>query len=286
MLVPTMTPEEIYAEMHKDAAWLQNEISYKIYPQYSKRVKKMLRFPDLKPYTLISKTTHIEYVVIFFSYQHSDWKRPYCVVYTKYAHETGNTLVYLENDRFAIRLYTSHFLQRYRERNAENIAKFEHIANLDFEFFFILRNWDVDEMQFNKSMIEQMPKNPYWKSVKEQMENSRFWQDPDYERYSVACLSGMCLCERHKENKDISIYDTYISFDLLKSSQGLDFMGSYSIVFLNALDRVYPRQKQKIRDEWENMIKSLEKYDYANGISIFIDKMQELSERYPISAIV
>ena len=32
MLVPTMTPEEIYAEMYKDAAWLEDRITNKIYP--------------------------------------------------------------------------------------------------------------------------------------------------------------------------------------------------------------------------------------------------------------
>ena len=32
MLVPTMTPEEIYADMCKDAAWLNDQITYKIYP--------------------------------------------------------------------------------------------------------------------------------------------------------------------------------------------------------------------------------------------------------------
>ena len=281
-----MTPEEIYAEMYKDAEWLQNEISFKIYPVYSKRVKKLLKFPDMKKYSLCSKVTHITYEVVFFSYQHSDWKRPYCVIYTKYTHESGKTLVYIERDRFAIRLYTSHFLQRFRERNAEHVERFEELANLDFEFFFILKNWDVAELKFNKEMIEQAPNNPYWKNIKNQIEHSRFWQDPDYERYSVACISGMCLCERHKVNSNISIYDTFISSNLLKSSQGFDFMSGYTQVFLNALQRAYPRQKVMIIKEWNEMLDSLPENDSERGIDMFFGKLDELADRYPTSAIV
>ena len=83
MLVPTMTPEEIYAEIYKDAEWLQDELNNKIYPQYCKRVLKVKKFPDLKLYELVSKKTHITYTIVGFAYQHSDWKHPYCIIYTK-----------------------------------------------------------------------------------------------------------------------------------------------------------------------------------------------------------
>lgn len=283
MLVPTMTPEEIYAEMYKDAEWLEDKINCKLTLEAMKLAKRAKRFPWHKVYVVKSEKTQISYNVIFLAHQRGDWNRLMCIIYTKYSHESGKTLIYLERKRFAIRIYTPHFLQRYKERQKEHVEKFQDFASLDIEFFFLLRNWEVAEMTLFKSFIDEDPNSFVAQKIKEMQNRTKFWQDSDYERYSVACIMGMCLCERHKQNKNISIFDTFISPDLLKGEQFLDFIPAYAQVLLNAIVREYPRQRELISREWEHTLESSN--DVEDKPLYIIDKLEELSTRYPISAI-
>ena len=284
MLVPTMTPEEIYAEMRKDALWLQNKMNDKLIPEARKKVKRAKRYPYITRYVLKSENTNIEYRAVFFAYQHRDWENPRCILYTKYAHESGKTLVYLEQNRFAIRLYTHHFLHRYRERLSERAEELSALANLDFELYFIIQNWDVEEMRTINYMINADPDSELAKILKSQKEKSRFWQDPDYERYSAACLSGVCLCERHKSNPNISIYDTFINISMLKLTQLVDFIPAYSRVFLEKICYCYPRQRKIIANEWNEFVDNVPHDE--NSLDAMIDKICELTTRYPLSAVL
>lgn len=284
MLVPTMTPEEIYAEIYKDAEWLEDKVNIKLAPQTIKLIKRAKRFPFIKSYSVKRKETQIEYNIVFFAYQRGDWNRPSCFIYTKYTHESGRTLVYLERDRFAIRIYTPHFMQRFKERNSEFVSEFSELANLDLEFFFLLRNWDVREMKFFTEVVKDNPNSVVAKKIVEQQERTKFHQDTDYERYSVACLTGMCLCERHKQNKNISIFDTFISVELLKGDQHLNFLPAYAEVFLNAVCRVYTRQKELIMKEWNGHLDSCEGGGF-DKVLCTVEKLKELADRYPLPPI-
>lgn len=284
MLVPTMTPEEIYAEMYKDAAWLQNRVNNKLIDEAKKKAKRAKRFPHVSLNTLISEKTNIEYKIVFYTYQHGDWDRPRMFIYTKYTHEMGKTLVYIEQSKFAIRIYTPHFMQRYKERQHEHVQEFSPLANKDIEFFFLLRNWDVEEMKVIKGVLQTEPDDEIAVAINELQTHSRFWQDPEYERYSVACISGMCLCERHKKNPNISIFDTYINHFMIKYSQMFDYIPAFARVFLDAVVRAYPRQKHIICKEWNETVDNTP----ANSemLEHLCDKLSELDKRYPLSALL
>lgn len=279
MLVPTMTPEEIYAEMYKDAVWLQDKIKYKIYPAIQKMIKRESRFPFFNLSSIKSKKTHIEYNIAFFAYSKGDWNRPYCVIYTKYTHESGRTLVYIERDRFAIRIYTPHFMQRFKERQNEFVSQNDTLANIDLELLFIARNWEVEEMNLLKNFAEKYQHQQLSQKLDEVSSWSKFKQDSDYERYTVACLLGMCMCERNKKNPSISIFDTFITPDLFKWNQWLDFIPAYSQVVLNNLTRVYPRQKSHIIKEWNNLFCDNSDDDPFTSM---VEKMDELMTKYPL----
>lgn len=283
MLVPTMTPEEIYADMCKDAAWLNDQITYKIYPSVQKKIKRCTIFPFIHGCTLQSKVTKNQYNIIFFAYSRGDWNRPYSVIYTKYTHESGKTLIHIENARFAIRIYTPHFISRYKERMADLVENYRGLASVDIEAFFILRNWDVVEMHTLKDFCRANPNSGLAKHLERIDNQSKFWKDSDYERYSVACSMGMCLCERHKTNPYISIYDTFISPDLLKETQWVDFVPAYSHVMLNSLCRVHPKHKDRIVSEWNSWKNNLP--EDANLIQFMLDLINELIERYPLPAL-
>ena len=280
MLVPTMTPEEIYAEMYKDSAWLQDRIADKIYPSIQKMIKRRSLFPFFHVTSVKSAKTHIEYNVAFFAYSRGDWNRPYCVIYTKYTHESGKTLVYIEHNRFAIRIYTPHFMQRFKERQNEYVSDNETLANIDLELLFIARNWEVKEMDLLKSFAEESQNQKLSQKFEEISSWSKFKQDSDYERYTVACLLGMCLCERNKKHPDISIFDTFVTPDLFKFNQWIDFVPAYSHVVLNTLTRVYPRQKEHIVKEWNNSINECP--DDGDPLKYMLDKVDELMSRYPV----
>ena len=284
MLVPTMTPEEIYAEMYKDAAWLQERINNRLAPEVIKKLKRVKRFPHLSMNTLCSEKTKIVYNVVFYAYQHRDWETPRMFIYTKYTHETGKNLVYIEPKKFAIRIYTPHFMQRYKEREHKRVEEYSPIASNDIELFFLLRNWDVEEMKLVKSVLEIAPDDPLAKIIKERQEQSRFWQDPDYDRYSAACITGMCLCERHKKNPNISIYDTYINLNMLKYTQLFDFLPAYSRVFLDAICRAYPRHKETVIKEWQEAIGAAP--ENPKLIEIMCEKIEDINSRYPLHALI
>lgn len=283
MLVPTMTPEEIYADMCKDAAWLNDQITYKIYPSVQKKIKRCTIFPFIHGCTLESKVTKNQYNVIFVAYSRGDWNRPCSIIYLKYTHESGKTLIYIENHRFAIRIYTPHFISRYKERMADLVNKFSEISSLDIEAFFMLRNWDVVEMSTLKDYRSANPNSDLTKTLENIESQSRFKKDSDYERYTVACAMGVCLCEKHKTNPNISIYDTFLSPDLLKETQMVDFVPAYSHVMLNAMCREYPRHKDFIVKEWNNSYNKIP--EDAPIIPYMVEEINKLLDKFPISAL-
>ena len=283
MIVPTMTPEEIYAEMYKDAEWLQERVNNILTPNYCKLAKRAKNYPYIKSYCEISPKTQIVYDIFYWSYVRSDWNRPQYIIYTTYSHEGGKTLVYIEKKGFSIRIYTPHFMSRYRERDEERMSQCDGGLNIDL--CFIIKNYDVQEMRFFKNISENMRDNPYIMQLLGQQQLSRFWQDPDYERYSAACLRGVCLCERHKKNPHISIFDTFISYDLLKDSQRIEYAMAYVHVFLRAVEKKYPRQFQFIAKEWNDFVDNMNKSD-GNPLEMLIDKLIELEERYPLNIVM
>ena len=84
MLVPTMTPEEIYAEMHKDADWLWNQIVKKFHPVFQKQVKRSNSFPCAKMFLATSRDTKITYHIVFVVHNRGGWdKIPTIIIYTQ-----------------------------------------------------------------------------------------------------------------------------------------------------------------------------------------------------------
>lgn len=288
MLVPTMTPEEIHAELFKDAPWLQDEINLTLFKEYGKHVKRTNKFPDIKLYTRRSKKTQIFYYIAFFSYRRSEWDRPHFIVYTKYAHESGQTLIYIEPKRgLGIRLYTAHFLKRYLERDNERVEDNLQLANLDPALFFILRNRDVEEMKFMDTLTEDAKQHPVYQQIKEVRERTKFWQDPDYDRYTVACSSGVCLCERHKTNPLISIYDTFLSIKILKFDQLIDYIMAYSHLFLREMSLAYPRQSNVWGKEWNDFVDGMNVDDPdSDFMDLITKKIDDLAKRYPLYALL
>ena len=279
MLLPTMTPEEIYAEMHKDAEWLENTINKKFVPLFQKGAKRATNFPYFKPFYDVSSKTLITYWVVMIAYHRSDWKKPRVAIFTKYSHEYGSNIIYIENDRFAIRLYTPHFLQRIKERCSAMNYKVPIEMNQYEDMMLVLCNRDVEELTLWKDLEKNHKDNEMYQELYAEAHQTKFWQDPDYERYGVACDSGLCLCERSKKNPNISIYNTIISPDMLIDIQRYDFFKSYILVFLRAMEREYPRQRDTWGREYEQLRNSTEDIDaFIKG---FVDLMIDFAKRYP-----
>jgi hypothetical protein len=166
---------------------------------------------------------------------------------------------------------------------ADLVNKFSEVSSLDIEAFFMLRNWDVVEMRTLKDFRIANPNSDLTKTLENIENQSRFKKDSDYERYTVACAMGVCLCEKHKTNPNISIYDTFLSPDLLKETQMVDFVPAHTHVMLNAMCREYPRQKDFIINEWNNSRYKIP--EDAPIIPYMVEEINKLLEKYPISAL-
>lgn len=289
MLVPTMTPEEIYAEMAKDVNDLASAINTRYIPEFAKTIRRTQRFPEAKPYVWVSRKTRIEYILIFVAYRKADHKKvPHFFVYTIYSHETGRNLVYIEPDRFAIRIYTPHFIQRYKERDPALAEALSNISDYYFECAFLLRNHRVKETEFMKHLDETVD-DPLYIEGREKEKRSRFWQDPDYERYTVACERGLCLCERNKANPNISIYDTFVAYDMLKPTQYIDFTQAVVPLVLDRIALYYPRQKEFWIKEWNEFADAVGKdtaIDNFEKCRLILAKLDEFNRRYPIDSLL
>ena len=284
MLVPTMTPEEIYRAIYSDAKWLQDRI-FRLFPEIEKQIKRSKQFPFIAARIINSPTTKIAYNIVFFAYQKSDWDKRHFIIYTTYTHEGGKTLVYVDNKKFAIRIYTPHFMQRYKERHADYVNENSHIAKYGIEVFFILRNWEVVEMTRIKTIIQEtMETDPdLARTLEYRMTKSKFEQDPNYERYSVACMHGMCLCERSKDkNIDISIYNTFVATKQLIEEQFIDFIYAYGEVVLTTICRMYSRQRDMIAKEWNTELNNIP--EGKTRYECMVEKINEFCLRYPIPA--
>ena len=284
MLVPTMTPEEIYRAIYSDAKWLQDRI-FRLFPEIEKQIKRSKQFPFIAARIINSPTTKIAYNIVFFAYQKSDWDKRHFIIYTTYTHEGGKTLVYVDNKKFAIRIYTPHFMQRYKERHADYVNENSHIAKYGIEVFFILRNWEVVEMTRIKTIIQEtMETDPdLARTLEYRMTKSKFEQDPNYERYSVACMHGMCLCERSKDkNIDISIYNTFVATKQLIEEQFIDFIYAYGEVVLTTICRMYSRQRDMIAKEWNTELNNIP--EGKTQYECMVEKINEFCLRYPIPA--
>lgn len=165
MLLPTMTPEEIYAEMHKDAEWLENTINKKFVPQYQKGAKRATNYPYLKSFYEVSPKTLITYWVVMIAYHRSDWKKPRVAILAKYSHEYGTNIIYIENDRFAIRLYTPHFMQRIKERCSAMNYKVPIEMNHFEDMMLILCNRDVEELTMWKELEKEHKDNELYQEL-------------------------------------------------------------------------------------------------------------------------
>ena len=286
MLVPTMTPEEIYAEIRKDANPLWDAISMRFGAELQRIVRRSQRFPLIKGYTWQSKNTKIEYNVVFIAYRKAERKFiPHFLVYTMYSYESGRNIVYIDNKNFAIRIYTPHFIQRYKERDAIFAQLDNDVVNQNAELFFLLKNYRVNEASVTKQ-LDELVTSPAFVEMREQEKQTRFWQDPDYERYSAACESGLCLCERNKANPNISIYNTFIAYDMLQGTQLIDFAQAVVPVVLDRLSLYYPRQKAVWQKEWNDFAASVaqnEKMDLFEKSKAVLEKLSELNKRYPIN---
>lgn len=288
MLLPTMTPEEIYSELHKDADGLWAAITSRFGPEFNRLVRRGHKFPLLKVYFWNSKNTFVDYRVIFIAYRKAEHKFvPHILIYTMYSHETGRNLVYIEPDHFAIRIYTPHFMQRYKEREPRLAQATGELANLNFELLFILKNHRVQETTLMKQLDEEITDSEYIK-LREKEKRTRFWQDPDYERYAAACELGLCLCERNKANLNISIYNTFIAYEMLQPTQYIDFAHAVVPVVLDRIALYYPRQKAVWQKEWNDFNKSLiddNTLDVVDKTKAVMAKLDEFNRRYPITTI-
>lgn len=279
MLVPTMTPEEIFAELQKDYDFLNNKIREKCVSPFCKYVKRAMRGPFVKVYTLTSSKTSIQYGVICFAYNKGEWKNPHVLVYTRYSHEGGTTLIMFEEDRFAIRIYTPHFMARYKERFGELLNDEQETLLVSSPMvMFILRNHDDLEPDTMSALQEVLPKEELKKF---EHGEGKFIQDENYERYTMVCQDGLCLCERHKQNNCISIYDTYISPDKFFENQVLDFMPAANLLLLRRLHNAYPTLRKVFQTTFDTAQETYREHPLYERIVKVHKIVVDLYNKYP-----
>jgi hypothetical protein len=93
------------------------------------------------------------------------------------------------------------------------------------------------------------------------------------------------LCERNKANPNISIFNTFIAYDMLQGTQLIDFAQALIPVVLDRLSLYYPRQQVVWQKEWNDFAASVEqneKMDLFEKSTAVLEKLSELNKRYPI----
>lgn len=149
MIVPKMSPYQIYEKIETDKAKITYQ-AQKLMPKIIKEIKQQNSFPYYKciEYKPRSNNTHVIY---FYAENKKDAENPIWDFFTILYNKRQRFVLKQRCDIYngigtrAIKIYTSHFLQRYKERVYNNI----YLSKNKLACRFFCKN-----LCFNKNAIE------------------------------------------------------------------------------------------------------------------------------------
>ena len=222
MILASMTPKELFDNLDRDSKKVMIRID-KIYPKAVKFFKRSSAFPAwfMDEYKIPS--TNNQYIIFFYASKRDEAEKPryrsFCIVFfgahrfvirgmrMGYKHTPQSEFIMLPQ----IHVFTSHFLQRYKERFLceENLTTNE-IAGL-----FLVRNPKVVPIQINEEVN---------RNYKNHGENSGIgMRVPDGFCFTQTALEGQ-MSEDGNRNNDIVgtmiiVYTTFMKESEMSDTQ-------------------------------------------------------------------
>ena len=254
MLVPTMTPEEIRDEINKDVDLIFWHIS-----NFQKNIVSFSRlpirkFPFFQNKKIVSKKTNMTYEFVIYTPNKYRQKTPSLFIYAKYTHKWGTTFAEIlpDDGKFEYRIYTPHFIKRYRERMHLNES-----VTID-EVFMRFRVNNMATGRMDDFIIDNAEK---------------YYHDRETEYYANIIPEGACICERDITQADIIIHNTFISREMFFETQEKGAKMFLIGVLWRSLLMNYPRQRDALMtklDEFASETK--DENELLKVVTQFIDK--------------
>ena len=222
MIVPSMSPFEVYENLAAD----DSKIKFKRQqsePKIIKKIIKAAKFPALELIEYKIPSSQNSYILYFYAESRQDAEKPVFGVYSivfdrkeRYVVKWGRyPYQYTPSDPYIITpkidVYPSHFFERYKERALRN----PKISTNEVICIYFIRNPDAIPIKLNEEI-----KRDYQKYG-------------ELGGYGLKVQDGVCLLSigivgyfdeadrKEKVNAVGCIYGTFLSHDMLKSSQNV-----------------------------------------------------------------
>ena len=258
MLLPTMTLEELQKEIDKDSYFLFKQIikDNKTIIQLSRRF--IPYYPHKISRQVTSPITNIQYTITIYTPNSYRRANPEYTIYTLYSHDYGSTIIQLVpiDDRMSYLVFTSHFFKRYKER----MKMPSEMSTTDlFEHYRIA---NTHSAKIEGLIIDNKEK---------------YYHGDDIEYYGAIIAEGAIICERDLQSPDMIIHNTFISRDMFFRTQDKKSKFAYIVVLFEDFVKNYPRQKQKLEEQFSIMLQDAERNDedaekLFPKVKSFIDK--------------
>lgn len=159
MIVPSMNYKEMYDNLAKDLAKVEYRKNYYL-PKAIKVFKKTRKFPTWQWYDILIPSTNNQYVVFYYAENALQIEKPLCDSFFVYYYNNkrfvidwGVSIIKQSQDRpmeatREIRVFTSHFFQRYKERLLED----ETLSSNDVACSFFSRNRGFTPIEINEEI--------------------------------------------------------------------------------------------------------------------------------------
>lgn len=255
MLLPTMTLSEIKSELEKDISIYIQQL-YLMDKNKTKYARMYIpNFPYISSKLVTSKKTNISYNYVTYIHNKYRQKDPRFIVYTKYAHSWGTTIIeiFFIKDHFEYQVFTPHFIKRYRERMKLD----ESLSSSEVFLKYRLHNGTSNKL--DTFLVD---------------DEEKYYHDGDIEYYGDIVPEGACVCEVDKKEPNIIVHNTFISRDIFFKSQ--DEASKMHLICVLWGDFIfnYPRQKEALEK------KILEMEQEAKDVDEFLKMVVDFVDNY------
>ena len=87
----------------------------------------------------------------------------------------------------------------------------------------------------------------------------KYYHGDDIEYYGAIIAEGAVICERDLQSPDMIIHNTFISRDMFFRTQDEKSKFAYIVVLFEDFVQNYPRQKQKLEEEFQTLLQEANK---------------------------
>lgn len=260
MLVPTMTLDEIYMAVNADIGFIVQKL-YESIKAFGKVSLKNNKYPFKQKHEFKNYKSNIEYTYYLVCFKRSQWDNPRCTIVTSYSHEGGITTVVVNPaQNSSIQVHTPHFWTRFKERYLEDPTKSTQEA-IDFYF-------------------ENTCKYCYPQDEILRIDSEKYYTDNNTEYYTTISSLGVCICEKEKNNDKIEIFNTFLSYEMLRKQQNRNIALTYFTVYFEDYKVHHPNMTTIIDHMEQDFCTKADEENWS--IDKFIDESEKLMDRYPI----